>query len=407
MNNDNYNINNTLIINSEFGSSSNIEDVGIKTQPGDGTSLNNGQNIKNQALLNENGILNYSFLNITAPPNYNLVGYLIEADIDYSFYNVIEGVNNTFIISIGPLDNNNNPILPPYLGIVPIRPGNYSPNLLCQELNDSFNSFYENVVGVQTGPYLFRYDEQYRRITMRQNPTVLGLDTYIYSFYPVNNSGVSDIALLDELSLSWKLIGLVKNTGQVVPNFYTSTPDKDIPISYWIIPNDGYLVSPKVIDLRFTNSLLISSSYDCNSRNTNKNILENTNIITSIPIPPIYGADEIPQNTLKYTPNDYEYRNTFLINQNNINTIRIFITDIRGNLLNLNGGQYTLRLKIEPVKIIPPQDTIPEEITLNYFIKQLKERYLSERERVLGEKKKRKGISQEKIKKIKEILNND
>jgi hypothetical protein len=407
MNNDNYNINNTILINSEFGSSSNIQDVGIETQPGEGESENNGQTLRNQALLNENGVLNYSFLQITAPVNNNLVGYLIEADIDYSFYNVVKGINNTFIISIGELDNNNNPILPQYLGVVGIPPGNYSPNLLCDALNDSFNSFYENAVGVPSGPYNFIYQEQYRRITIRQNPTVLGLNTYIYSFYPVNNIGIADVPLLDELSLSWKLIGLVKNTGQVVPNFYLGTPDKDLPVSYWIIPNDGFLVSPKVIDLRFTNSLLISSSFDCNSRNTNKNILENTNIITSIPIPPIYGADEIPQNTLRYTPNDYEYRNTFLINQNNINQIRIFITDIRGNLINLNGGQYSLRLKIEPIVIIPPRDSIPQEITLDYFIKQLKERYYSERERVLTEKKKRKGISQEKIKKIKEILNND
>ncbi len=372
MSNDNYNINSTLLLYSENGDSNVVLDVGTIIPPGaNNPTTRNGQTLVNQALLKENGSLKYNFLNYQANTSFNLVGYIIEADIDYSFYNVVKGVNNQLYISIGVLDENNLPLLPPYLEIVPIPPGNYSPREFAEGLTLALNEIYKSATGTLEEPYTIEYNQSTRRFTFSQAVTTLGFDTYIYSVYPISPvAGSPEINGLDELTLSWNLLGLTKNTGQSVRNFYGGE-DSTYTISYYIIPEGGTLTSTQVIDLRFTSSLQISTPFDANSRNSNSRETEATNLITNIPIPPLYLEDDLPPNSLKFTPNDYLYRNTFLINSSNINSLQIFISDIRGNRIEMNGGSYSLRIKLEPVPMLNPSNTQDPD-TLLTFLKDLK-----------------------------------
>ena len=371
MTNDNYNINTTLLLYSENGLSNAVLDVGQTIPPGaNDPSVRNGQTIANQAYLKETGSLKYNFLNYQANQNNNLVGYIIEADIDYSFYNVVKGVNNQLFISIGVLDENNLPLLPPYLEVVGLPPGNYSPREFAEGFTITLNEIYKSATGTLEEPYTVEYNQSTRRFTFSQAVTTLGFDTYIYSVYPISNiAGSPEINALDELTLSWKLIGLTKNSGQTVPNFYGGL-DKNYTISYYIIPDGGTLTSTQVIDLRFTSSLQISTTYDANSRNSNSRNREATNLITNIPIPPLYLEDDLPPNSLKFLPNDFLYRNTFLINSSNINDLQIFISDIRGNRIEMNGGSYSLRLKISPVPLLNPSNT-PDPDTLLTFLRDI------------------------------------
>ena len=369
-NSDNYNINSTLLIYSENGKSNSILEVGQTIPPGaSNPSIRNGQTLLNQALLNEVGNLKYDFLNYQTNQNQNLVGYIIEADIDYSFYNVVKGVNNELYVSLGPLDDNNLPISPPYLEVLPLPPGNYSPSEFAQGLTIGFNEFYKQATGGVEEPYLIEYNQSTRRFTFIQNATVLGLNTYIYSVFPISLGFRPEINDLNELSLAWKLLGLTKNTGQTVKNFY-GAGDNSYIISYWIIPSEGTLNSTQVIDLRFTTNIQISTTYDANSRNSNSRNKEATNLITNIPIPPLYLQDERPPSSLSFVPNDYLYRNTFLINSSNINNLQIFLTDVRGNLLEMNGGTYSIRIKLEPIPLLNPSNQ-PDPYDMMTFLKDI------------------------------------
>lgn len=368
--NDNYNINSTLLIYSENGKSNSILEVGQTIPPGSNNpSVRNGQTIQNQALLNEVGNLKYDFLNYQTNQNQNLVGYIIEADIDYSFYNIVKGVNNQLYVSLGPLDDNNLPIFPTYLEVIGIPPGNYSPTEFAAGLTIGFNEFYKQATGGVEEPYLIEYNQATRRLTFIQNATVLGLNTYIYSVYPISLGFSPEINALDELSLSWKLLGLTKNTGQTVKNFY-GAGDNSYIISYWIIPSEGTLNSTQVIDLRFTTNIQISTTYDANSRNSNSRNKEATNLITNIPIPPLYLQDERPPSSISFVPNDYLYRNTFLINSSNINNLQIFLTDVRGDLLEMNGGTYSIRIKLEPIPLLNPSNQ-PDPYDLQTFLRDI------------------------------------
>ena len=307
---------------------------------------NNGQSPASSAVLNDVGMCEYDFLNIEATQGNDLYGTIIECDIDYSFYNTRRLYNNAVFLSFGPLDADNNP-LPGSHGPFPalVEPGVWTPVQYAQQLANVLNGAYD-IVDPAVNPFTVEYNQPKRRFIYKMEATTPPVDCRIYGKWPMARNGTAEF-VDSHLITADKAMGLVRNTGQTVPNFYTRKEDKDYgPIGYWIVPNDGEFISPSTIDLRLTDAIQVSTRFDSRSRNSNKVNQEATNIVTAVSVPAILQADEQIPSTLSFQPNDFAYRSTFRINASNITNLTFELTDLRGNTIEMMGGSYTLRVMI-------------------------------------------------------------
>ena len=92
------------------------------------TQERNGQTKQSIAYYDNSGTLSYDFLSINAQQGFDLYGTIIECDIDYTFYNSVYAYNNQLYVSLGPLDANNAPTNPLYVGTVFIDTGVFTPD---------------------------------------------------------------------------------------------------------------------------------------------------------------------------------------------------------------------------------------------------------------------------------------
>ena len=102
---------------------------------------NNGQATTSSAHIDDGSITEYNFLNIESIAGFDLYGTIIEADIDYTFYNSKNNYNNLLYVSIGALGVNNLPIQISFMGVVRIDVGVYTPNEYAEELKNALNKF--------------------------------------------------------------------------------------------------------------------------------------------------------------------------------------------------------------------------------------------------------------------------
>ena len=309
-------------------------------------NTNNGQSPASSAVLNDVGLCEYDFLNIEATQGNDLYGTIIECDIDYSFYNTRHRYNNAIFLSFGPLDANNNPE-PGSTGPFPafVESGVWTPLQYAEQLANTLNGAYD-LVDPAVNPFTVEYNQPKRRFIYRKAQTTPPIDLRIYDKYPLPQGAPNEFPD-GQLITAHKAMGLVRNKGQNVPNFYTRKEDRDYgPIGYWIVPNDGEFISPSTIDLRLTDAIQVSTRFDSRSRNSNKVYQEATNIVTAVSVPAILQADEQIPSTLSFKPNDFSYRSTFRINASNITNLTFELTDLRGNTIEMLGGNYTLRVMI-------------------------------------------------------------
>jgi hypothetical protein len=289
---------------------------GVRQEVGQGIKIaqadqRNGQSAFSIATMNDCNLTEYNFLSLSTSQGFQLVGSIVEIDVDYSFYNVAQGINNTLFLSIGELDPaTNQPIQPSYLEIVFLDPGNFSPNDYAGMLTARLNLTYDNATGGALSPFSVEYIETVRRFEIFMDATPDGLSCYIYDKYPM---------------------------GQIEQGSRPNDTSEN---------HGGKVVSPQTIDIRLADAIQISSTYDALSRNSNRALAEETNIITSLSVPPLYGGDEKPPSRLVFRPWDSYYRSTFYINASNLSTLTFRITDIDGRPVEMNGGHYSLRLKI-------------------------------------------------------------
>lgn len=306
---------------------------------------NNGQATTSSAHIDDGSITEYNFLNIESIAGFDLYGTIIEADIDYTFYNSKNNYNNLLYVSIGALGVNNLPIQISYMGVVRIDVGVYTPNEYAEELKNALNKFYNDATSSTQDPFNVEYLQPKRRFRITLKTTVEGLPVHIYDKYPVQPNKTFTPGSEDYTA--HKALGLVKNIGQTVPNYYNTKDDKAYgSIGFWIIPYESEMTSPSCIDLRLTDAIQIASTYDAKTRNSNREFAEETSIVTSIAVPAILQANEIIPSTLSFKPNDFMYRSTFRINSSALTDLTFALTDLRGNPINLNGGSYTLRVMV-------------------------------------------------------------
>ena len=348
---------------------------GVRQEVGQGLKIaqadqRNGQSAFSIATMNDCNLTEYNFLSLSTSQGFQLVGSIVEIDVDYSFYNVAQGINNTLFLSIGELDPaTNQPIQPSYLEIVFLDPGNFSPNDYAGMLTARLNLTYDNATGGALSPFRVEYIETVRRFEIFMAATPDGLSCYIYDKYPMGQieqgSRPNDTS---ENQTANQSMGFPKQTGQYVKNFFGAPASAYGNIGYWIIPNGGKVVSPQTIDIRLADAIQISSTYDALSRNSNRALAEETNIITSLSIPPLYGGDEKPPSRLVFRPWDSYYRSTFYINASNLSTLTFRITDIDGRPVEMNGGHYSLRLKISQMPRWNPALEEANEASLQSYL---------------------------------------
>jgi hypothetical protein len=82
---------------------------GVRQEVGQGIKVaqadqRNGQSAFSIATMNDCNLTEYNFLSLSTSQGFQLVGSIVEIDVDYSFYNVAQGINNTLFLSIGELD---------------------------------------------------------------------------------------------------------------------------------------------------------------------------------------------------------------------------------------------------------------------------------------------------------------
>lgn len=307
---------------------------------------NNGQTKSSSATLNDVGVCEYDFLNIEATQGNDLYGTIIECDIDYSFYNTRHRYNNAIFLSFGPLDANNNPE-PGSVGPFPafVESGVWTPLQYAEQLANTLNGAYD-LVNPAVNPFTVEYNQPKRRFIFKMEATTPPIDLRIYDKWPMPQNGSPEFTD-GQLITAHKAMGLVRNTGQTVPNFYTRKEDRDYgPIGYWIVPNDSEFVSPATVDLRLTDAIQVSTRFDSRSRNSNRVNQEATNIVTAVSVPAILQADEQIPSTLTFKPTDFSYRSTFRINASNVTNLTFELTDLRGNTIEMLGGNYTIRCMI-------------------------------------------------------------
>ena len=317
----------------------NIKNVPYTTQE------RNGQTKKSVAYYDNSGTLSYDFLSINAQQGYDLYGTIIECDIDYTFYNSVYGYNNQLYVSLGPLDENNAPTNPLYVGTVFIDTGVFTPDEYAETVKNALNGFYEIATQSPQTPFEVEYLQTKRRFKISMGTTTEQLDFGIYDKFPVQQGAGYPQSNNEEFT-AFKHLGLVRNTGQTVPNYYKGSEKLYGNIGYWIVPHEGHIVSPACVDLRLTDAIQISSVFDSQSRNSNRNEAEDTNIITSVAVPAILRANEPIPSTLSFKPNDFMYKSTFRINKTSLSKLSFVLTDLRGGIVNMNGGSYTIRIMI-------------------------------------------------------------
>jgi hypothetical protein len=319
-----------------------------------GTTLNelpynpeplNGQAIVSSAYIQDGSLTEYNFLNIDSVPGFDLYGTIIEADIDYTFYNSKNNYNNLLYVSIGPLGANNAPSNPNYVGTVRMDVGVYTPSQYAEDLKNALNFFYQDATNTAQDPFFVEYLERKRRFRINMKATTEELPLHIYDKYPVQPN--KSYTTGSENHTAYKALGLRQNIGQFVPNYYANPTDKAYgKIGYWIIPYESEMTSPSCIDLRLTDAIQIASTYDAKTRNSNREFAEETTIVTSIAVPAILQANEIIPSTLSFKPNDFMYRSSFRINASSLTDLTFKLTDLKGTPINLNGGGYTLRIMV-------------------------------------------------------------
>ena len=309
-----------------------------------------GQSNRSQASINDTGICQYNFLNVQAMNGYDLFGTIVECDIDYSFYNTVNNFNNLMYVSIGAFADIGGTNPANYLGVLRIPEGVWTPNEYAEQVQDTMNAFYKSATGSVVDYIHCEYVQSIRRFRFMADATPENLVIYLYDMYPVAVGGSSPVA--DSINKSnHKAMGLRRNTGQTVPNNYTNEEQKYGKIGYWEInisapPAVPTFTTPACIDLRRTDAIQIGSTYDASTRNSNRQLAEETNIITSIAVPAILKGDEDIPSTLTFKPNDFSYRSSIKINASNLNKLTLRLTDLDGNQLDMNGGSYTIRMMI-------------------------------------------------------------
>ena len=323
---------------------------------------NNGQTSSSTAVLNDVGLCEYDFLNIEATQGNDLYGTIIECDIDYSFYNTRHRYNNAIFLSFGPLDANNNPEAGSH-GPFPafVESGVWTPLQYAEQLSNALNGAYD-LVDPAVNPFTVEYNQPKRRFIYRMAQTTPPIDLRIYDKYPLPQGAPNEFPD-GQLITAHKAMGLVRNKGQTVPNFYKRKEDSAYGrIGYWIVPNNSEFVSPSTIDLRLTDAIQVGTRFDSRSRNSSRNNQEATNIVTAVSVPAILQADEQIPSTLSFKPNDFSYRSTFRINASNITNLTFELTDLQNNTILMNGGNYTLRVMIYQ---LPAIDYALQESKLN------------------------------------------
>ncbi len=309
------------------------------------TQERNGQTKKSVAYYDNSGTVSYDFLSINAQQGFDLYGTIIECDIDYTFYNSVYGYNNQLYVSLGPLDENNVPINQLYVGTVYIDTGVFTPDEYAETVKNALNGFYEIATQSLQTPFEVEYLQTKRRFKISMGTTTEQLDLGIYDKFPVPRGAGYPQSNNQEFT-AFKHLGLVRNTGQTVPNYYKGLENAYGRIGYWIVPHEGHIVSPVCVDLRLTDAIQISSVFDSQSRNSNRKDAEDTNIITSVAVPAILRANEPIPSTLTFRPNDFMYKSTFRINKTSLTKLSFVLTDLRGGIVNMNGGSYTIRIMI-------------------------------------------------------------
>ncbi|MHC4930252.1 MAG: hypothetical protein ACYTFU_11410, partial [Planctomycetota bacterium] len=323
---------------------------------------NNGQTTSSSAVLNDVGLCEYDFLNIEATQGNDLYGTIIECDIDYSFYNTRHRYNNAIFLSFGPLDANNNPE-PGSTGPFPafVESGVWTPLQYAEQLANTLNGAYD-LVDPAVNPFTVEYNQPKRRFIYRMAQTTPPIDLRIYDKYPLPQGAPNEFPD-GELITAHKAMGLVRNSGQNVPNYYKRKEDANYGrIGYWILNNNSEFVSPSTADLRLTDAIQVGTRFDSRSRNSSRKNQEATNIVTAVSVPAILQADEQVPSTLSFKPNDFSYRSTFRINASNITNLTFELTDLQNNTILMNGGNYTLRVMIYQ---LPSIDYALQESKLN------------------------------------------
>ena len=323
---------------------------------------NNGQSAGSTAFLNDVGLCEYDFLNIQATQGNDLYGTIIEADIDYTFYNTVHRYNNAIYLSFGPLDEDNRP-LPGSVGPFPafVESGVWTPIQYAEQLANALNGAYD-LVDPAVNPFTVEYNQPKRRFIYRMAATTPPIDLRIYDKYPIPTGEQNDFPD-SELYTAYKGMGLVRNVSQNVPNLYVRKEDKAYGrIGYWILNNDSEFVSPSTIDLRLTDAIQVSTRFDSSSRNSSREFQESTNIVTAVSVPAILQADEQIPSTLSFRPNDFAYRSTFRINASNLTSLTFELTDLNGKTILMNGGGYTIRIMIYQ---LPSVDYAAQEASAN------------------------------------------
>ena len=325
-------------------------------------AANNGQTNGSSALLNDVGECEFDFLNIEASQGNDLYGTIIECDIDYSFYNTRHKYNNVIYLSFGPLDANNQPApgsSGPYVAYV--ETGVWTPNQYAEQLANALNGAYHQVqAGVD--PFTVQYDQPKRRFVYSMAQTTPAIDLRIYDKYPITQGGGNEFPDGQNIT-AHKAMGLVRNIGQNVTNFYTRKEDSAYGrIGYWILNNNSEFVSPSTVDLRLTDAIQVSSRFDSRSRNSSRENQEATNVVTAVSVPAILQADEQIPSTLSFKPNDFSYRSTFRINSSSITSLYFELTDLQNNTIHMMGGSYTLRVMVYQ---LPSIDYALQEAKLN------------------------------------------
>jgi len=323
---------------------------------------NNGQTTSSSAVLNDVGLCEYDFLNIEATQGNDLYGTIIECDVDYSFYNTSHRYNNVIFLSFGPLDANNNPetgSVGPFPAFV--ESGVWTPLQYAEQLASTLNSAYD-LVDPAVNPFTVEYDQPKRRFIYRMAQTTPPIDLRIYDKYPLPQGAPNEFPD-GQLITAHKAMGLVRNKGQNVPNFYNRREDTAYGrIGYWILNNNSEFVSPATVDLRLTDAIQVATRFDSRSRNSSRKNQEATNVVTAVSVPAILQADEQIPSTLSFKPNDFSYRSTFRINASNITNLTFELTDLRGNTILMNGGSYTIRCMVYQ---LPTIDYALQESNLN------------------------------------------
>ncbi len=323
---------------------------------------NNGQTTSSSAVLNDVGVCEYDFLNIEATQGNDLYGTIIECDIDYSFYNTRHRYNNAIFLSFGPLDANNNPE-PGSVGPFPafVESGVWTPLQYAEQLANTLNGAYD-LVNPAVNPFTVEYNQPKRRFIYRMAQTTPPIDLRIYDKFPLPQGAPNEFPD-GELITAHKAMGLVRNKGQNVPNYYKRKEDVAYGrIGYWILNNNSEFVSPSTVDLRLTDAIQVGTRFDSRSRNSSRDNQEATNIVTAVSVPAILQADEQIPSTLTFKPTDFSYRSTFRINASNITNLTFELTDLQNNTILLNGGNYTLRVMIFQ---LPSIDYALQESKLN------------------------------------------